>query len=188
MPDSSCKEGGKPNLKFCSMCGQPTKSRYAVCNREGSPCRVEYQRLWALDQDKAHRNEVARRYHRNQKTDPFVYAVLFPVPGVLKIGLTTSSSAALYVGIARQGAKKRSWEIAGSSCIWKQAGDVRTEAWMQATIAFRWPGAYSKHQNRICEWFDVSGLPAESIAAALDRIYRKVPVDHVHGAAFTVVA
>jgi hypothetical protein len=176
MLDSSGQEGGRLVLKLCSMCGEPTKSKYAMCQRPG-PCGVEYRRLWARDEDKEHRNEVARRYRRSQKCAPSVYGVLFPAPGVLKIGLTTSSSSALYVGIARQGARKRGWDIADSSCIWKQPGDVRTEAWMQATLAFRWPGAFGKYQNRICEWFDVSGLPLEAVGATLSEIYREVPAD-----------
>jgi hypothetical protein len=161
------------------MCGKPTNSRYEVCNREGTPCRAEYQRLWNLDQDKAHRNEVARRYRRNQKCAPSVYAILFPEPGVLKVGLTTSSSAALYVGIARVGARKRGWDVTGSTCIWKQPGDVRVEAWMQATLAFRWPGAFGKYQNRICEWFDISGLPPDLVVATLAGTYQEVPTDLV---------
>jgi hypothetical protein len=150
-----------------------------MCNREGSACRVEYQRLWALDQDKEHRNEIARRYRHRQKGAPAVYGILFPAPAILKVGHTTSSSSALYVGIARHGARTRGWEVGGSSCIWKKAGDVRTEAWMQATLAFQWPAAFGKRQNRICEWFDVSALAPEEVVSALTEVYGRVPADLV---------
>ena len=176
MHDADAKER-TPVLKECVLCGSPTRSRFAVCNREGTPCRAEYQRLWNQQQDKARRNEVARRYRHSQKTDPAVYAILFPAPAVLKVGLTTHSSSALYLGTARQGAKRRGLEIAGSSVIWKQPGDVRAEAWLQATLSFRWPGAFGKYQNRICEWFDVSGVPETEIRSTIASTYLDLPTD-----------
>lgn len=166
-----------PPLKECALCGLPTQSRFAVCNREGTPCRAEYQRLWNQQQDKTHRNEVARRYRHNQKTDPAVYAILFPVPAVLKVGLTTHRSSALYLGTARQGAKRRGWDTTGSSVIWRQPGDVRAEAWLQATLSFRWPGAFGKYQNRICEWLDVSGLAEAEIRSTVAGAYLDLPAD-----------
>jgi len=48
---------------------------------------------------------------------------------------------------------------------------------LQATLAFRWPGAAEKRQNRICEWFAVPGLLEEEIAATLDAVYGLVPAD-----------
>jgi hypothetical protein len=188
MSNSSKQEAASAKLKRCSICGQPTKSRYAVCNRADSPCRIEYQRLWALDQDKEHRNAVVRRYRRNQKQPPRVYGVLFPAAAVLKIGLTTSSSSALYTGIARRGARDRGWDVTGSSCIWSRPGDVRTEAWIQATLSFRWPPAFRKYQNRVCEWFDVSGVESDVVKTFLDEVYREVPVDLVPEAALSATA
>jgi hypothetical protein len=166
-------------VKTCSVCGQPTKSKYEVCNRANKACRSAYLKLWSKDQDKAQRNEVARRYRQKQKKSNSVYAVHFPGSSILKVGLTAFTSPAIYVGTARQGALKRGWEIRDSSCIWRHPGDVRVEAWMQASLSFRWPGAFGKRQNRICEWFDVAGLPLDAINAALDDVYQSVPIDLV---------
>jgi hypothetical protein len=160
----------------CSMCGQPTTSKYAMCQRPGA-CSREYRRLWNRDQDKAHRNEVVRRYRQGRKSEPYVYAILFPLPGVLKVGATTGASPAVTMGTARVGARKRGWDTIDSACIWRALGDVRTEAWMQATLAFRWPGAFGKRQNRICEWFNVAGLAADALVGRLEEVYRQVPTD-----------
>lgn len=169
------------------MCGLPTTSKYGMCQRAGA-CSREYRRLWNHDQDKTSRNEIVRKYRKTLKTDPFVYAIWFPGAAVLKVGCATTRSSAVYVGTARVGARKRNLDVRGSSCIWLQPGDVRAEAWMQATLAFRWPGAFGKYQNRVCEWFDVSGLMQDEIAAALDEVYRQVPVDQIPAALHSFTA
>lgn len=48
---------------------------------------------------------------------------------------------------------------------------------MQACLSFWWPGAAIKYQNRICEWFDVSGRLTEEVLNVLDEVYQGVPVD-----------
>jgi hypothetical protein len=151
-----------------------------MCQRTDTSCSNEYRKLWNREQDKARRNEIVRQYRqRARQGGPAVYGILFPAVAVLKVGLTTTESPAIYVGIARRGARNRGWDPRGSSCIWKNPGDVRTEAWIQATLAFRWPGAFTKYQNRLCEWFDISGLTPEVIIATLDEVYQGVPADHV---------
>ena len=89
---SNSGEEKAAELKPCSMCGLPTKSKYAMCQRPG-PCGKEYRRLWAGDQDKEHRNEIARRYRRNQKVAPCVYGIFFPGPAVLKVNIQAGYSA-----------------------------------------------------------------------------------------------
>lgn len=120
--------------------------------------------------------EAARRYRRGQKVAPFLYAVWFPAPAVLKIGCTTNRSASVYVGAARQGARRRGWSIEGSSRIWHEPGDERTEAFIQASLSFEWPGACAGRQLRLSEWFR-PGLPLGEVAARLAEVYRRVPPD-----------
>jgi hypothetical protein len=120
------------------------------------------------------------RYHRKQKGAPSVYGVWFPSPQVLKVGFTLNTSSARFVGSARPRAELRGWDTEGSSCIWRVAGDTRVEAWMQATLAFRWRRTYERG-TRLCEWFLVPGLTEEEIAGVLDEVYGLVPVDLVDG-------
>jgi hypothetical protein len=156
----------------------------SVCARPGK-CETEYDRQWGIERraapqgqaDKERRNEIVRRQRQRQKGEPSVYAVRFPAPGVLKVGFTTDTQDSIFVGVARTRAKRRGWEPEGSSCIWKQPGDLRTEAWMQATLAFRWRPAFEQVHSRICEWFSVPDLLEEEIAGALDSIYRVLPAD-----------
>lgn len=162
----------------CSICGRLTTGKYGMCQRTDTPCSREYRRLWARDQSKERRAEIVRQYRRSHRIAPCLYAVIFPVPVVLKVGLTTVAPA-ISIGTVRIGARKRGWDAAGSSCIWTRPGDVRTEAWVQANLAFRWPGAFGKYQNRVCEWFNVAGLPLDDVVATLDEIYQGVPVDRV---------
>lgn len=162
------------------MCGLPTSSKYGMCQRAGA-CGREYRRLWARDQDAGHRNEVVRRYRLNHKVPSQVYAILFPLPEVLKVGLTSTDIPAVTMGSARMGARKRGWEVSGSTCIWREPGDVRAEAWMQATLSFRWPAAARLRQTRISEWFDVSALTVQEVTAVLAEIYEGLPVDAVAG-------
>jgi len=153
--------------KPCTSCGQPTTSVLGVCSR--LPCR----------------NEHARLEHAAHSDGSSVYAVWFPCPRILKIGFSTSTANSVFVSAARGRAKRRDWDIGGSCCIWKQPGDTRTEAWMQATLAFRWPHAFEQKLSRICEWFSVPAiLTVDEVVTALAGVYRLVPADfRVHGAA-----
>lgn len=144
----------------CSLCGQPTTSRFPVCG--GPSCINEYRRL----------ERIA------QKGVPSVYAVWFPAVQVLKVGFTTDTNNGIFIATARnRAASRRGWDTDGCRCIWKQPGDLRTEAWMQATLAFRWRPAFEQVHSRICEWFSVPGLLDEEIAGTLDGIYGMLPAD-----------
>lgn len=105
-----------------------------------------------------------------------MYAVWFPVPRILKVGFTTHFNNGIFTAVARRKAKDRGWDTDGRSCIWKQPGDLRTEAWMQVSLAYRWLPAFEQY-NRICEWFAVPCLLEGEIVVMLDEIYGLVPDD-----------
>jgi hypothetical protein len=144
----------------CASCGRPTRSASPVCSR--SPCVNEYRRLERVGQ---------QRFRAS-----FVYGVWFPAAHVLKVGFTSHVTDSPFVCSARTRAERRKWETAGSGRIWKQPGDLRTEAWMQATLAFRWEPPFEQKQGRLCEWFAVPGLTGREVAAVLDEMYQLVPV------------
>jgi hypothetical protein len=119
-----------------------------------------------------------RVFRAGQKGAPSVYAVWFPAPLILKIGFSKNTTDSIFEGSARRRARNRSWDVEGSRCIWKQPGDTRTEAWMQATLAFRWLPAYRETSGRISEWFSVPGfLTADEVVTVLGGLYRLVPPD-----------
>jgi hypothetical protein len=186
----------------CSICGQPTRSRLRVCARPGK-CATEYNRLLAREargsdlRTPAHLcslcgqpttsnfqvcsgpsciNEYRRLERVAQKGTSSVYAVWFPDPQVLKIGFTVHTTDSIFTCVARRRAERRDWDIEGSRCIWKQPGDLRTEAWVQSTLAFRWLAAFEQ-KHRICEWFQVPDLAEVEIVDVLDGIYELVPAD-----------
>jgi hypothetical protein len=107
-----------------------------------------------------------------------VYAVLFPSSAILKIGFTLNKNLSWSTANARKNAQHRGYVIEGSKWIWRQSGDTRVEAWLQATLAFRWNRA-TKNGNRLCEWFRVPSLTEGEIATVLDEIYGLIPVDQV---------
>lgn len=172
----------------CLSCGRPTASTVGVCARPS--CVAEYYRRMqqqappkpyrpVADTPEARgaRNNAVRRSRQAQKGELSVYAVWFPKPQVLKVGFTGHTQNSIFVSVARRKAPKYGWDIRESSCIWKQPGDVRTEAWMQATLSFRWWPAFDQKHNRICEWLKVPGLPEKEIVGTLDEVYRLVPND-----------
>jgi hypothetical protein len=108
-----------------------------------------------------------------------VYAVWFPSPRILKVGFTKHTGGSRVVCDVRGRAKERNWDITAARSIWQQPGDTRTEAWMQSTLAFRWPPAFKERGGRICEWFAVPELAVEEITETVDSIYRLVPPDLV---------
>lgn len=121
--------------------------------------------------------ETARgRPRHGHAVSPFCYAVWFPAPAVLKVGCTTNRSAAVYTSAARQGARKRGWDTEGAARIWHEPGDERTEAYIQATLAFEWPGACTGRQLRLSEWFR-PGVPVEQVVSRLADVFRRVPPD-----------
>jgi hypothetical protein len=122
--------------------------------------------------------DATRRYRRGQKVSPFLYAVYFPVPGVVKIGTTTNRAQAVYVSAARQGARARGWDTEGSTRIWHEPGDERAEAFIQASLAFEWPGACTGRQLRLSEWFRPD-VDLETIVERLCEVYRRVPPDRL---------
>jgi hypothetical protein len=163
-----------------------------VCGRPGK-CKIEYIRLLAREvrgvelgpkvqrvpATKEQRNELVRYRRQAQKGIPSVYAVWFPGPQVLKVGFTTDTQNSIFVGVARTRARRRGWGAEGASCIWKQPGDTRTEAWMQATLAFQWLPAFEQKHNRVCEWFRVPGLTEGEIVGVLNEIYGLVPANTI---------
>lgn len=122
--------------------------------------------------------ESARVYRRGQKVSPFLYAVWFPSPGVLKIGTTTNRVQAIYVNAVRQGARARGWDTEGSARIWHEPGDERAEAFIQASLAFEWPGACTGRQLRLSEWFRPD-VDLETIVSRLAEVYKRVPPDRL---------
>ena len=187
----------------CAECGQMTSSKYGICHR--TPCVAAYLRLSTEPQRKRHptkpcescgqpttsvlgicgrltcRNARRRRERTAQKGAPSVYALWFPSPFILKVGFSKNTTVSIIAASARIRARRRGWDTQGSRCIWQQPGDTRTEAWMQATLAFRWQSGYRETSGRICEWFQVADLTAEEIAGVLDSIYEMVPADLVGG-------
>lgn len=194
----------RPSSAFlvpCTACGRLTSSKYGICHRP--PCRRAYvnlsreilkprvptvpcescgrptrSALLPVCGRLSCRNERMRLVRADQKGTTSVYAVWFPVPCILKIGFSSSTADTVFESSARVRAKNRDWDIKGSRCIWKQPGDMRTEAWMQATLAFRWHPAFSQKYSRICEWFSVPAiLVVDEVVAVLAGIYRLVPAD-----------
>ena len=166
----------------CTSCGLPTRSKYGVCGRFS--CRNEYSRLAEIaNPRKPHakevRNERLKGYRRAQKGPPAVYGVWFPASGVLKVGFTTSTQHSIFVHWARRRAKRHDMDTAGTRCIWYRPGDMKVEAWMQATLAFKWQPVYERRTNTICEWFYVPGLTSAEITDGLDGTYELLPVDSV---------
>ena len=169
----------------CSICGRPTRSSFPMCARIDTRCSVEYQR--ATDASRKGdwrnggegRNAAVRRRRQEQKGEPSVYAIWFPIPQGLKVGFTTDTVESLFVRQARRRAVRRGWDHGGSRCIWRQPGDLRTEAWIQSTLSFRWAAAFEQRDSRICEWFQVPGLTEAKLGAALDEVYGLVPADMV---------
>lgn len=173
----------------CLSCGRPTASKVGVCARPS--CSAEYyrrmqrqaatskpyRRVADTPEAKGMRNAAVRRGHQKQRGSASVYAVWFPAPQVLKIGFTMHTQDSIFVCVARRKAVHRGWDSRESFCIWKQPGDVRTEAWMQATLSFRWWPAFEQKHNRVCEWLKVPILPEREIAGVLDEVYRLVPAD-----------
>jgi len=95
------------------------------------------------------------------------------------VGFTADRNDSIFVHSARTRAGRRSWDIDGARCIWKQPGDMRTEAWIQATLSFRWQAAFEQKHDRLCEWFYVPDLSEEEITGVLDKVYGLVPADVV---------
>lgn len=160
----------------CSLCGRPTASEFPMCARTDRKCNVSHA-SFRRAHHKERANESARRHRAKQKGESSVYAIWFPVPRVLKIGFTAHANNSIFVSVARTRAGCRQLDTDASSCIWKQPGDVRTEAWIQATLSFRWRAAYEQHHDRLCEWFTVPGLTEDAIVGALNEIYCLVPAD-----------
>lgn len=150
-----------PLAKPCTSCGQPTASALGICSAPS--CINEHRRL--------------ERTAQRQDDKPSVYAVWFPASRVLKVGFTAHKTDSLFVSTARTKAKRRGWNIESAGCIWKRPGDLRTEAWMQSTLAFRWHPAFEQKQSRICEWFEVPLMSDGQLMEVLDEIYGLVPVD-----------
>jgi len=114
-----------------------------------------------------------------------VYGVWFPPARILKVGFSSRLTDARIASSARGRAKKHNLDASGGQCIWKQPGDARTEAWMQATLAFRWQFPFDASDGRLCEWFSVPAiLTVDEVVTALDGVYRLVPPDlRAHGVA-----
>lgn len=106
-----------------------------------------------------------------------MYAVWFPSPCILKVGFSTYKTGLRFVASARSRARERNWDTAGSAPIWKRPGDNRTEAWIQATLSFRWRSPFHAGDGRLCEWFTVHHLTVEEVTGVLDSTYRLVPPD-----------
>ena len=168
----------------CSSCGRPTTSETGVCTNPS--CASEYHRAtyqWRLrsgrlDDKEARNKSIRQRRALHQRAHvPSVYAIWFPVPQVLKVGFTSQKTDSPFVSAARTRAERHGLDPAGSSCIWRQPGDTRTEAWMQATLSFRWWPAFEQKHIRICEWLQIPDLPAADIVGVLDEVYGLVPAD-----------
>lgn len=147
--------------KPCTSCGRPTVAEGGVCARPS---------CW---------NAYQRERTASQGGGSSVYAVWLPSPRILKLGFSAYTASSKVVCGVRGRAKERNWDTAGDRCIWMQPGDTRTEAWMQATLAFRWRAAFEEKGGRICEWFAVPELTVKEITEVVDGIYRLVPPDLV---------
>ena len=134
-----------------------------------------------LLQDKDERNARVREHRasRAEYRSPSVYAVWFPAAGVIKIGYTAHETSGPFVAVARHRALVRGWPTDNCLCIWRKPGDLRAESWIQATLAFQWRPAYPQAAPRMCEWFDVAGMPGPRIVRTLDDVYQHVPVDQL---------
>jgi hypothetical protein len=154
-------ESQKPDdlRKLCTSCGRPTTSALNICGRRSC------------------HNEYARARTAASGSGSSVYAVWFPVPSVLKVGFSKHTVESRIACSVRGRARERSWDTGGSACIWQRPGDNRTEAWMQATLAFRWRHPFHAGDGRLCEWFTVYHLTVEEIIEVLNGTYRLVPPD-----------
>lgn len=161
----------------CSICGRLTRSSFPMCARRDTRCSAEYQRVTDASRKWAGRNAAVRRRRREQKGEPSIYAVWFPIPQGLKVGFTMDTVESLYVHQARRRAASRGWDTGGCRLIWRMPGDLRTEAWIQATLAFRWASAFEQRDSRISEWFRIFGHADAEVVKVLDAVYGLVPAD-----------
>lgn len=160
----------------CSLCERRTTAKGGVCARLS--CRPGYIQKAP---SKEVRNERVRRGRSIQRGAPSVYAVWFPLPRILKTGFTEHSQPSIFSSAARQKATRRGWDTTGATCIWRRPGDTRTEAWMQASLAFRWWPAFEQKHNRVCEWVSIPDLSEAEVVAALTDLYQQVPPDRRTG-------
>lgn len=168
----------KAEYSPCSVCGRPTRSELGICAARSGPCHNARGRA-----DRAAHPEVRRSIARRQRGkmpagSPAVYAIWFPRPEILKVGFTRKNVTKVFIASARSKARRRNLDVTGSACVWLRPGDERTEAWIQATLAFKWPAALI-HARRICEWFLMSGVTQEDITEILNEVYKQVPADVV---------
>jgi hypothetical protein len=194
-----CPKPNVASLAPCTECGFPTSSKYGICH--DAACRNAYQSKWhesrkpedtrksctscgqltysALDvcARPSCINAYARATRAASGGAPSLYAVWFPTPSILKVGFTKHSSSSRIAGFTRSRAKKRGWDTEGSSCFWQRPGDNRAEAWIQATLSFRWRSPFHASDGRLCEWFTVYHLTVEEITEVLDCTYQLVPPD-----------
>lgn len=123
------------------------------------------------------RSAAVSRWRKEQKGESSIYAVWFPIPQGLKVGFSTDTFDSLLVRQARRRAARRGWDTGGCRCIWRQPGDLRTEAWIQATLSFRWAAGFEQRDSRISEWFRIFGHADEEVVKVLDAVYELVPAD-----------
>lgn len=151
----------------CASCGQVTTSELPVCSRRS--CVNEYRRV--------------ERAVSQRARGASVYGIWFPAAHVLKVGFTTHVNNSPFMSSVRTRAERHGLDTTGASCIWKHPGDVRTEAWIQATLAFRWAAAFEQKHTRMCEWFAVPVLSGYEVVAVLDHVHSSVPRDLMENAA-----
>jgi hypothetical protein len=101
-----------------------------------------------------------------------VYGILFPVPGILKIG-KWSNRVGSPLKSAEHHLRKQGMTDSGVE-IWEMPGGVREEQFMHAYLAFSYPPAFTK-STRASEWYLVANVSAEDLVSHLYAIAAMMP-------------
>ena len=118
---------------------------------------------------------ISREDWNRRQVSSFVYVILFPTAQVLKVGKSTDSRE--YESRARTVLKNKGFLQASEGItIWKFPGDVRTEAYVQVMLAFRFNSLHSR-ERRLSEWFSIGDMSRDEIISFLNEIIAHIPED-----------
>ena len=121
------------------------------------------------------------RRHRRGEQHPYgntpqevdsVYAVFFPVAGVLKIGFRQKGRHP--ISGTRQAFTRLGYADETPMIVFLQPGDFRAEAWIQAHLNYIWPWPRPA-ATRASEWYNVGGVPFDLMVDIIEQAYEAIP-------------
>ncbi len=118
------------------------------------------------------RDKARNKYHEDPS---FVYVIWFPAAAIVKIGTSKRMPAALRKAKIRMHSQKYFSEDA--KIIWKRAGHLHEEAYLQVHLAFEFRSTFGDSYNltRLSEWFEVTDFSEEEITSLMDSFYLSMP-------------